>query len=118
VRGLLRLLPDLAVLLGRLLADPAVPLRAKACLGAAALYLANPVDAIPDFVPLLGVLDDLILVAVVLDGLLNHVDREVLSRHWPGDPQALERSQALARRLAAWVPRRVKAAMFGGAGRV
>ncbi|MBI4589317.1 MAG: DUF1232 domain-containing protein [Candidatus Rokubacteria bacterium] len=114
MKELLLLLPYMALLVGRLLADPAVPTGAKVVLGATAAYLANPVDLIPDFIPLLGYLDDVILVAVVLDGLLNHVDREVLLRHWPGDPQTLEKSADLARRLAAWVPSRIKAKIFGG----
>jgi uncharacterized membrane protein YkvA (DUF1232 family) len=106
VKALLLLLPQMAVLVGRLLADPAVPVRAKVALGATAAYLANPVDLIPDFIPFVGYLDDVILVAVILDGLLNHLDRDLLLRHWPGDPQTLEKSAAVARRI--------KARVFGG----
>ncbi|MBI3030375.1 MAG: DUF1232 domain-containing protein [Candidatus Rokubacteria bacterium] len=107
------LLPHMAVLVGRLLADPAVPTRAKVVLGATAAYLANPIDLIPDFIPFVGYLDDVIVVAIILDGLLNHLDRDLLLRHWPGDPQALEKSAAVARRLAAWVPSGIKAKVFG-----
>ncbi len=113
MRALLLLLPHMVVLVGRLLADPAVPAAAKVVLGATAAYLASPVDLIPDFIPLVGYLDDVILVAVVLDGLLNHVDRGVLLKHWPGDPVTLEKSAAIARRLASWVPARIKARVFG-----
>ena len=113
MKELLLLLPNLALLLGRLLADPAVPGRAKVALGATAAYLVSPVDLIPDFIPFLGYLDDMILVAIVVDGLLNHLDPELLRKHWPGDPQALEKSAAVARRLSAWVPARLKAKVFG-----
>ena len=114
MKELLLLLPNLVVLLGRLLADPSVPGTAKAALAAMAAYLASPVDLIPDFIPFVGYLDDVILVAVIVDGLLNHLDRDLLLKHWPGDPQTLEKSAAVARRLSAWVPARLKARVFGG----
>ncbi len=115
MKELLLLLPNLARLLARLLADPSVPGTAKVALGGMAAYLASPVDLIPDFIPFLGYLDDAILVALVLDGLLNHLDREVLLRHWPGEPDTLEKTATVARRLAAWVPAGIKTKVFGRA---
>ena len=87
MKALLLLLPNLAVLLGRLLRDPGVPRTAKVALGAIAAYLASPVDLIPDFMPFVGYLDDVILVALILDGL-------------PEPPRSRNRAQALAQR--AW----------------
>ena len=113
MRELLRLLPQLAGLIARLLGDSRVPRRAKVTLGLAAVYLASPIDLIPDFVPILGYLDDVIVVAIVLDGLLNHVERRILLEHWPGDAASLERAGRVAARLAAWVPRRWKRQVFG-----
>lgn len=113
LRELVWLVPRLAGLIARLVADPRVPGRTKVVLGAAAAYLASPVDLIPDFVPVLGYLDDALLVAVVLDGLLNHVDRAVLLEHWPGEPASLDRAARVAARLAGWLPRRWKARLFG-----
>jgi uncharacterized membrane protein YkvA (DUF1232 family) len=114
VRELLLLLPQLAGLIARLTADPRVPRRVKVLLGVVAVFLASPVDLVPDFIPVLGYLDDVVLVAIVLDGLLNHVDREIVLAHWPGDAASLERSGRLAARVAAWVPARWKARVFGG----
>jgi uncharacterized membrane protein YkvA (DUF1232 family) len=113
LRELVVLLPQLAGLIARLAGDPRVPSRVKVILGVAAVFLASPVDLIPDFIPVVGYLDDVVLVAIVLDGLLNHVDRELLREHWPGDPASLERMGRLAARVAAWVPRRWKARIFG-----
>ena len=113
LRELILLLPQLARLIARLAGDPRVPKRVKAILGVAAVFLASPIDLIPDFIPVVGYLDDAVLVAIVLDGLLNHVDREILREHWPGDPASLERMGRLAARVAAWVPRRWKARIFG-----
>ncbi len=114
LRELVVLLPQLAGLVARLVGDPRVPRRVKVVLGGLAVYLASPIDLIPDFIPGVGYLDDVVLVAIVLDGLLNHVDREILLEHWPGDPASLERTAAVAARVAAWVPARWKARVFGG----
>jgi len=107
------LVPRLAGLLARLAADPNVPASAKASLGVAAAYLASPVDAIPDFIPIVGYLDDLVAVAIILDGILNHVDRELLLKYWPGDPATLDETARAAARVTAWVPRRWKLRVFG-----
>lgn len=113
LRELVLLLPQLAGLIARLLGDARVSGRVKAVLGVAAVFLASPVDLIPDFIPGLGYLDDAVLVAIILDGLLNHVDRQILLEHWPGDPATLDRAARVAARLAGWVPRRWKARVFG-----
>jgi len=115
VRELARLLPQLAGLIARLAADPGVPRRVKAILAVTAVLLVSPIDLIPDFIPVVGYLDDVLLAAIVLDGLLNHVSRDLLLRYWPGDAASLERVAAIAAHLAAWVPRRVKDRVFGGA---
>ena len=58
--------------------DPRVPWGAKVVAGAVAAYAISPIDLIPDFIPFIGYLDDLLLAAVVMDGLLNFVDRSLL----------------------------------------
>ena len=113
LRELLALLPQLVGLLARLVRDPRLPPRVKAILGVAAVYLASPIDLVPDFIPLLGYLDDVIVAAVVLDGILNHVDRAIVLEHCPGNPAGLERMSRLAAGLAGWLPRRWKARVFG-----
>ena len=113
LRELLWLGPHLVQLVIRLARDPRVSGRAKSVLAGVAVYLASPIDLVPDFIPVLGYLDDALLVAIVLDGLLNHVDRAVLLEHWPGDPQTLDRVCRIAGRVAGWVPRRWKARVFG-----
>ena len=97
-----------------LLADREVPVAIKLVLAGVAAYLVGPVDLIPDFIPFVGYLDDVVLAAVVVDGLLNFVDRGFVERHWPGSLAALDATASVARRLAAWVPRRMKARIFGG----
>lgn len=117
MKALLRGLPSLVRAIGRLAADPGIPRAAKIALGAALVYLASPVDLLPDFIPLLGYLDDVLLAAIVVDGMLNFVDRSLVLRYWPGSAESLEKVARVAHALAAWVPRRVKERIFSGGPR-
>ena len=89
VRMLARLVPYCAVLFKRLLTDRRVSKRWKLISGLALVYLALPFDLVPDFIPLLGQLDDAILVALVLRGLLRSAGPRLLREHWPGPPALL-----------------------------
>ena len=111
----LRSLPALAGLIAKLVRDPALPRPVKLALMAAAVYLVSPIDLVPDFIPFLGYVDDLLLGAVVLDGVLNFVDRDLLLRYWPGSERSLDHLARTARLLTAWVPRRVKTRIFSPA---
>ena len=113
MKALLRALPQLARLIARLVGDPVLPRSAKIALAAAVLYLASPIDLIPDFIPFVGYLDDVLLAAIVVDGVLNYVDRGLVLRYWPGTVESLDKVARAARVLAIWVPRRVKARIFG-----
>jgi uncharacterized membrane protein YkvA (DUF1232 family) len=109
---LVRALPDLVRLMARLVGDPLLPRAAKIALAAAMVYLASPIDLIPDFIPLVGYLDDLLVAALLVDGILNWVDRGLVLKYWPASPDSLERLARAARMLAVWVPRRLKARLF------
>lgn len=113
-RDLALFLPRLARMIASLMADRTMPKAAKIALAAVAVYLASPIDLIPDFLPVIGYLDDVLLVAVVLDGLLTYVDRALLLRYWPGDPASLDAFAAVARRVARWVPSKLKSRIFSG----
>jgi uncharacterized membrane protein YkvA (DUF1232 family) len=82
-------IPDCVVLIGRLLRDPRVPRRRKLLLALTAGYLALPFDLVPDFIPLIGQLDDAIILAFVLRHLLRGDERAVREL-WPGPDQSLE----------------------------
>jgi uncharacterized membrane protein YkvA (DUF1232 family) len=88
VRMIARLVPYCAVLFKRLLGDPRVPSRWKVASALTLVYLAFPFDLVPDFIPIAGQLDDAILVALVLRGLLRSAGPRLLREHWPG-PAAL-----------------------------
>jgi uncharacterized membrane protein YkvA (DUF1232 family) len=75
----------------RLRADPRVPRRAKLAVLAAGLWVASPIDLIPEFLPVIGPLDDIVVVALALRYAGRLVPREVLLAAWPGEPRLVER---------------------------
>ena len=98
-RELIAFVPDCVVLFRRLLADPHVPRRAKLALGLVVLYLAVPFDLVPDFIPIAGQLDDVILVAVALSSVARSAGRELIEELWPGSERGLRVVLGLARRV-------------------
>jgi uncharacterized membrane protein YkvA (DUF1232 family) len=88
IRVIARLVPYCAILFKRLLGDPRVAVRWKVASALALVYLAVPFDLVPDFIPVAGQLDDAILVALVLRGLIRSAGPVLLRQHWPG-PAAL-----------------------------
>jgi uncharacterized membrane protein YkvA (DUF1232 family) len=95
-RAWARFVPDCVVLCARLLRDPRVPRRRRALLVGLGAYLAMPIDLIPDFIPVAGQLDDAILVALVLRGVVRGAGTEVVAEHWPGPSQSLQAVLRLA----------------------
>lgn len=81
------LVPNFAKLVARLLIDPRVPRRSKIALGMAAAYVASPIDLFPEFIPVIGWLDDLLILTYVLDRVIDRAGQEVVEELWdgPGD---------------------------------
>ncbi|HEY8806482.1 MAG TPA: DUF1232 domain-containing protein [Candidatus Limnocylindria bacterium] len=96
-RELATLVPNLTRLFAGLLRDPRVPLRAKLVLGGTVLYLAMPIDLVPDFIPIAGALDDAIVAAFALRFVVRASSPEIVAEHWPGDPATLRRILSIAR---------------------
>lgn len=91
LRDLLLLLPDLTVLLLRLLRDSRVPVGSKAIALVGLGYVLSPIDLIPElFLGPFGLIDDVLVVGFALSRLLNHVHPDVVRSHWPGKGDALE----------------------------
>ena len=80
----------------RLLRDPRVPRRAKVALALLVPYLASPIDLIPDFIPVLGHVDDALLVALALRYVVRKTGRSVVEELWPGSERGLRAVLALA----------------------
>jgi len=94
IRDYLLVLPDLTILLLRLLRDPRVPILQKGIAVAGVAYVLPPIDLVPAllFGPI-GLVDDLFVVAACLSRLLNHVHPDVVRGHWSGRGDALETIQ-------------------------
>jgi uncharacterized membrane protein YkvA (DUF1232 family) len=96
LRAALRLIPDVVRLLRRLAADPTLPRGVRIRLWLLLIYLASPIDLIPDFIPVLGYADDAIIVAIAIRSISRRAGPEALQRHWPGTAEGLATVVALA----------------------
>jgi uncharacterized membrane protein YkvA (DUF1232 family) len=91
----LRLLPDLLRLLKRLTTDRTLPVGVRVRVALLFVYLALPIDIIPDFVPVLGYADDAIIVILVLRSVCRRVSVEALRAAWPGSDDGFAALQRL-----------------------
>ncbi|MBW6516610.1 MAG: DUF1232 domain-containing protein [Candidatus Cloacimonetes bacterium] len=84
ISDFLFLLPDFFILLCRLLMEDRVTNQTKAFILGVIAYVMLPIDIIPDFIPIVGFIDDLILVVFALDQILKHTDEQILIDNWSG----------------------------------
>ena len=89
IQDMLRLLPDVLRLLKRLATDPLLPRRIRVVLIVLLAFIASPIDLIPDFVPVLGYADDVIITALVLRWVSRTAGADALAAHWPGTADGL-----------------------------
>jgi uncharacterized membrane protein YkvA (DUF1232 family) len=97
LRDLAAFIPHCVTTVRRLHSDPRVPRRAKAAIVLAGLWVASPIDLIPEFLPIIGPLDDVVIVALALRYAGQQVPRDILLAAWPGEPHLLERLLGPAR---------------------
>ena len=102
------LLPNLIKLLGRLVRDPRVPRRSKVVIGAALAYLVSPVDLIPEFVPVVGFADDVLLVSYAVNHLIEVAGEDVVLEHWDGPRDMLELVRSVLEVASDLVPPQLK----------
>ena len=91
LKELAGLLPNCVQTARALRRHPSVPRRAKLAVGFAALWCLSPIDLIPEFLPVIGPLDDVVVVALALRYAARRVPRPVLESAWTGDPVTLDR---------------------------
>jgi len=84
---LVRIVPDVVRLVRGLIADRSVPLGARLALIGLLIWLVNPIDLIPEFIPVLGPLDDVVVAVLVLRYVRRRVGTEELRQRWPGTPE-------------------------------
>ena len=102
------IVPNLVKLLVRLARDPRVPRRTKIVLGAALAYVASPIDLVPDFIPVAGIADDVLLLAFAVNHLVHVAGEEVVLEHWDGPRDLLELVRAILDVASDLVPARLR----------
>jgi uncharacterized membrane protein YkvA (DUF1232 family) len=89
-RAIAGLVPNLIILFRGLVGDPRVPGMTKGLVWFALAWLVSPIDLIPEFIPVLGPLDDAIVAALVLRYVLRRTALPVLLDHWRGERSTLD----------------------------
>lgn len=90
-KGLATILPACVTTTRRLRRDPRVPRSVKMAVAFAGLWVLSPIDLIPEFLPVIGPLDDVIVVALALRFAARRIPHDVLLEAWPAEPRLLER---------------------------
>ena len=101
ILGAIRQIPAYLRLLWGLMTDERVSTVDKVLVGAAIGYVIMPFDLIPDFIPVIGQVDDIYVIMLALDRLISHAGADVLADHWDGDPRDLTPKSLEAVLLAA-----------------
>jgi uncharacterized membrane protein YkvA (DUF1232 family) len=87
LRELVRLVPDVVRLCRDVLTDREAPASARIAIGGLLVYLVNPIDLIPEFIPVIGPLDDVVVAMLVLRYVRRRIGAEALLLRWRGTPQ-------------------------------
>ncbi len=88
--------------------DERIPERDKKVLLALIALIISPIDFIPDWIPIFGQLDDLIILSIILDYFFSVLDSRILLSHWPWDMKRFARVRSVARTLQFFVPKFLK----------
>jgi uncharacterized membrane protein YkvA (DUF1232 family) len=113
LRGALMLIPNFLKLLYRLFKDSRVPLAEKALLIGVIVYVISPLDLIPDFVPFVGQVDDLYLIALVVLRMLSRTSDDVLREHWDGRGDLAATVDKIERAARYVLPKRIRNILLG-----
>lgn len=90
VREVLRLIPDVLRLMRSLIADRRAPLEVRLVLVGLLLWILSPIDLIPEFIPVLGPLDDVVVAVVAMRYVRRRLGTDELRRRWPGTDEGFE----------------------------
>ena len=97
LKDLAGFLPACVTTIKTLRKDPRVPRRAKLAIAFAGLWVISPIDLIPEFLPIIGPLDDIVVVALAFRYAARLIPSDVLLDAWPADPHLLRRLLGLRR---------------------
>jgi uncharacterized membrane protein YkvA (DUF1232 family) len=95
--------------------DERIPLKNRIVLGGLLAYLLTPIDLIPDFIPIIGWLDDAFVTLLILDYVFNSADTEIILQHYPWNKKGFRSMRIYVERLSWLVPPRLKSILFSQA---
>jgi uncharacterized membrane protein YkvA (DUF1232 family) len=98
--------------------DQRIPLQNRIVLGGLVTYLITPIDIIPDFIPILGWLDDAFVTLLILDYVFNSADTDIILQHYPWNKSGFNKMRNYVGRLSWLVPPRLKNILFRNASRL
>lgn len=107
MKNMVMFLPNMVLLCGKLLADKRVPVAEKALFAGAIIYAIMPLDFIPDFLPFIGQVDDVYLIALTLMRLISRTDERVVREHWSGGGDIISLADSVAQLAPMLLPKRV-----------
>lgn len=108
MRKLVDFLRDLA-------GDTRIPFRNRVVFMGLLLYVLTPIDIIPDFIPILGWLDDAFVCLLILDYVFNSMDSDLILEHYPWNKDGFHKMKMYVQRLSWLIPPRVKKFVFSQA---
>ncbi len=98
--------------------DQRIPLQNRVVLGSLLLYLMTPLDLIPDFIPILGWLDDAFVTLIILDYIFNSADTDLILEHYPWNKHNFNKMKGHVERLSWLVPPGIKNLLFHHAAKL
>jgi uncharacterized membrane protein YkvA (DUF1232 family) len=99
---------DLLAFVRAVAQDERIPARDKKILTALIALILSPIDIIPDWIPIFGVMDDVVILALILDYLFNVLDNEILLSHYPWTMKSFARVRRGARLITILTPQMLK----------
>lgn len=98
-------LKDLVSFVQNVANDPRIPEADKKILLVLLALIISPIDLIPDWIPVLGQIDDVVILAIVLDYFFNHLDQEIILSHYPWGMKSFVRLRKAARWITFLTPK-------------
>lgn len=116
LQEMIMLIPNLIKLLYRMIRDNRVRLQEKAILLGTIIYVISPLDFVPDFIPFVGQVDDILLISLILLRFLEQAGSNVVLEHWNGRQSLLETFLNSLRLSRLFLPSRVYDAIVKQSG--
>lgn len=115
IAEIIMILPDITMLLYRLIKDSRISIKTKVMIGTVLTYLALPYDVIPDFIPILGKSDDLGIGLILLERIIDDIPREVILDNWQGSPEIIKKAVEVGENIEKTIGRKNSIRILFGA---